>query len=119
MKQKLIDLLKEEFGYPVSLQGSYGKGKDEKEKKLPERFFTFWNYETEPIFYSNGVKRTIWVFRVFFYSTDPNLTMSVMKQACKLLRENNFFVGGDYDIESGVKGYTGREVEINYIEEDK
>lgn len=109
MKQKLIDILGT-FGYPVSLQGSYEEG-----KALPEAFFTFWNYDTEPISYSNGVTRTIWVFRVFFYSNDPSLTMSVMKQACKKLRENNFLVGGDYDIESGVKGYTGREVEINYI----
>lgn len=113
MKQKLIDIL-ETFGYPVDLQGSYEKG-----KTLPKAFFTFWNYETEPIFYSNGVKRTVWVYRVFFYSTDPSLTMSTMKQACKLLRENNFFVGGDYDIDSGVKGLTGREVEINIIEEEK
>lgn len=113
MKQKLIDVL-ESFGYPVSLQGSYEEG-----QTLPDSFFTFWNYGTEPIFYSNDVKKTIWIFRVFFYSNDPILTNSVMKQACRKLRENNFLVGGDYDIASGVKTHTGREVEINIIEEEK
>lgn len=113
MKQKLIDILAT-FGYPVSLQGSYEEGKE-----LPDAFFTFWNYDTEPICYSNNETRTIWVFRVFFYSNDPSLTMSVMKEARKKLREHNFLVGGDYDIDSGVKDYTGREVEINYIEEEK
>lgn len=113
MKQKLIDIL-EAFGYPVSLQGSYEQGAD-----LPDSFFTFWNDSTDPIFYSNGVKRTIWVFRVFFYSNEPYLTNSVLKEACKKLRENNFLVGGEHDIASGVRDYTGREVEINYIEEEK
>ena len=110
MKQKLIDLL-ETFGYPVSLQGSYEEG-----GTLPNSFFTFWNYESEPIFYSNGVGRTVWTYNVYFYSKDPNLTNTVLKQACNLLRKNNFFVGGEYDIESGVQGYTGREVEIKYID---
>ncbi len=113
MKQKLIDIL-ETLGYDVSLQGSYAEGSE-----LPDTFITFWNYDTEPIFYSNGVKRTIWVFRVFVYSNEPLLTNNVMKEACKLLRDNNFYVGGSYDIDSGVNGYTGREVEINYIEEEK
>lgn len=113
MKQKLIDTL-ETLGYPVSRQGSYEEGKE-----LPDSFFTFWNYDTEPVFYSNDVKRTIWVFRVFFYSTDPLLTNTVLKQACKLLRQNNFLVGGEYDIDSGVQGYTAREVEINYIEKEE
>ena len=113
MKQKLIDIL-ETLAYPVSLQGSYNE-----DEELPDTFITFWNYDTEPIYYSNGVKRTIWVFRVFVYSNDPLLTNNVMKEACNLLRNKNFFVGGSFDIDSGVKDYTGREVEINYIEEEK
>ena len=112
MKQKLIDIL-ETFGYPVSLQGTYEEGAE-----LPKSFFTFWNYETEPVFYSNDVKRNVWVFRVFFYSQDPTLTNTILKQACKKLRENNFLVGGAYDIDSGVPNYTAREVEVNIIEKE-
>lgn len=110
MKQKLIDLLST-FGYPVSLQGSYEEGSE-----LPEHFFTFWNYDTDLKFYSNNVNKKIWYFNVYFYSTDPSLVNEVIERVGKLLRQNDFQVEGDYDINSGVKSYTAREIDISYIE---
>lgn len=110
IKQKLIDLL-ETFGYPVSLQGSYLAGSD-----LPNSFFTFWNFETNLGYKSNKIVQIEYVFRVFFYSKDPTLVNTVLKQVRDLLIENNFHCSGDYDLETDVDSYLGREMEVRYLE---
>ena len=112
MKQKLIDLL-ETFGYPVSLQGSY-----EEDAALPESFITFWNYETNLVYADNEILTTEYVYRVFFYSTNKTLVNSVLNEVRKLLLKHNFHCSGDYDIESGIETYDGREMEIRYLKKE-
>lgn len=113
VKQRIIDLL-ETFGYPVSLQGSYEEG-----SKLPDSFFTFWNFETNLKFIDNDIQATEYVYRVFFYSRDPLLTNSVLTNTRRLLMENNFHCSGDYDIDSGEPSYTAREMEVRYLQINK
>ena len=110
IKQKLIDLL-ETFHYPVSLQGSYQEG-----ETLPDSFFTFWNYETNLRYKSNKVSEIEYVYRVFFYSKEPVLVNAIFKQVRELLINNNFHCTGDYDIDTDVESYTGREMEVRYLE---
>ncbi len=111
MKQLLIDTLTQlGFGEPSS-QGSYQEG-----EPLPNSFFTFWNFETNPQYLSNKIIGKEYVYRVFFYSIDPSLTNSVLDKARTLLEQNNFHCGGDFDIDTDVEYYTGREMEVRYLQ---
>lgn len=113
MKQLLIELL-QTFGYPVGLQGSYEEGQD-----LPETFITFWNYETNLRYYDNDVKMIEYVYRVYAYSSDPEIVNDLLGKVRKLLLNNNFFCSGDFDIESGKDDYDAREMEVRYLKTEK
>ena len=114
MKLKLIQDLKSKFDYPIFLQGSLGE-----DKAYPDSFFTFWNYETEPIFYDDDVQREKWSFWLYFYSNDPTLTNTILKEAQKYLRELGYLVGGSSDAQSDEITHTGRMCSIAYIKEEK
>lgn len=113
MKQTLIDIL-ETFGYPVSLQGSYEEGDE-----LPESFITFWNYETNLRFIDNEIQATEYVYRVYFYSTDPITVNSLPSKVRNSLMKNNFHCSGDYDLDSEVDKYLAREMEVRYLQKNK
>ena len=116
MKAKLIELL-ETFGYPVSLQGSHSE-----DETVPEHEFTFWQFETNHTYYGNKIVLEEQVYRVFFYSTNPELANSIFKKVRPLLMKNGFHCSGDYDIESDEDNVDAREMEvrikIKYKEEE-
>lgn len=90
MKEELITLLTEAFGYPVYLQGSLNP-----DDPYPDSFFAFWNFDTpEAAFYDNDPGRAVWGFYVYFYSTDPALVESVPNAAKKTLKENGWIPQG-------------------------
>lgn len=112
VKQLLIDTL-EVFDLPVFLQGSL-----QEDDPYPESFFTFWNNDTlDDAFYNNSETRTIWNFDLNFYSTDPALVNTMLRQAKQHLKDAGFIVqGAGYDVISDETTHTGRGVEIMYIE---
>lgn len=112
MKEQLIALLKT-FNFPVRLQGSLTE-----EEIYPTAFFTFWNNETDDeSFYDNNPIRCVWSFSVNFYSTNPELTNTILLEARELLRKNGWIVmGKGYDVPSDEASHTGRGMDVLYVE---
>lgn len=110
MEDLLISLL-ESFGYPVKRQGSLADDED-----YPESFFTFWNNTSyESAFYDNAEHSEIGDFDVNFYSTDPALVYSKIREAKKLLKASNFIVyDSGHDLASDVDTHTGRGISVLY-----
>lgn len=110
MEDKLISIL-ETFGYPVFLQGSLNR-----EKEFPDSFFTFWNDSSDGNFADNDEFITKYEYSVNFYSTDSELVYIIMRDAVKLLRENDFILSGDgRSVPSGVETHDGRGIDVRYI----
>ena len=115
MKEELIFLLKDNFGFPVQLQGTLNP-----EENFPDSFFTFWTNSDDGSHYDNKAIRIVWLFSVYFYSVDPVLVNIVTGQAIKLLRDNGWIISGcGNDIGSGVATHTGRTFDAYYMEEIK
>lgn len=108
MEDLLIELL-ESFGYPVYRQGSLGE--------YPNRFFTFWNNGSyDGNHYDNDAISYIEEFDVNFYSIDPSETYSVLTQARRLLKQNNFIISGSgYDVISDEPTHTGRGMSATFV----
>lgn len=116
MKKELRQLLKT-FNFPVYQQGDLND-----DDLYPTAFFTYWNAETDDLsFYNNDNHRTVWMFTVYFYCTNPDLTNSILLEARELLKKNGWIVlGKGYDVPSDEKTHTGRAIDVLYIEmEDK
>lgn len=111
MEDRLIELL-ETFGYPVIRQGSMGEGEN-----YPDSFFTFWNNDSSSeSHYDNNSESTLYNYDVNFYSYDPSLTYSKLREAITLLKNNGFIIGGDgYDVASDEDTHTGRGVNALYL----
>lgn len=110
MEDLLIQLL-ESFGYPVIRQGSLG------DNPYPDYFFTFWNNTSfDGNHYDNKEISIISTFDVNFYSIDPTMTYSILRQARTLLKQNGFVISGDgYDLSSDEETHTGRGMEASYL----
>ena len=104
MKAELIQILST-YGYPVSLQGSYGPT-----EKYPDAFFTFWNGDTYDMEHFNDRPAAFtWSFDVNFYATDPALVNSTILDVRNRLKENGWIVDGvGYDVPVDEPTHTGR-----------
>ncbi len=104
MEDLLIQIL-ETFGYPVMLQGSMLP-----DEKYPDHFFTFWNNSSDDeAFFDNKAYMTVYDYSVNFYSTDPALVYTKLREAKKALEENGFIVNGDgHSVASDEKSHDGR-----------
>lgn len=111
MEDALI-LLLESLKYPVYRQGSLTK------ETYPDSFFTFWNYDSpDHAHYDNHEYGTEWNFGVYFYSTDPSLTYSVLASARILLKSSGWIVPSKgYDVRSDKASHTGRGLTVFYLE---
>ena len=111
MPDGLIEIL-ESTGHPVFLKGTL-TDTDE----LPESFITFWNTSTNRShFYNNQPFCIEYTYEVAFFSTDPELTNSVLLNLQTELIENNFVIGMlGTDTYTGDVTYTGRTMTITYI----
>lgn len=115
MKQKLIDLLKDEFKYPVKQQGSMSEN-----ETYPDHFFTIWNNDVpEGSHYDNKPVSFIWDFDVNFYSIDPEKVNKIMLEVRVLLTANGFVVNGKgYDVASDEPTHTGVGINVFYVERE-
>lgn len=111
MEDKLIELL-ETFGYPVILQGSLLP-----DEPYPDSFFTFWNNFSEgENYYDNDEKSTIYSYDVNFYSTNPELIYTKLREVKRLLKENGFIVSGDgHSVVSDEPTHDGRGLDVLYL----
>lgn len=109
MEDQLISIL-ESLKYPVYRQGSVSKYDDS--------FFTFWNNDSpDHSHYDDSDYGTEWDFDVNFYSTDPELTYSVLSQARILLKQNGWIIPSKgYDVMSDEATHTGRGMRALYLE---
>lgn len=112
MEDNLIQLLST-FGFPVIRQGSLSE-----DENYPQSFFTFWNNDsTDHAHYDNEEYGNTWDFDVNFYSTDPEQTYSILADARRLLKTNNWIVPGKgHDVASDEPTHTGRGLEAIYLD---
>lgn len=110
MEDKLIELL-ESFGYPVMLQGSLGT-----DTNYPSAFFTFWQNDSfDGSHYDDDARSEIFNYDVNFYAANPSLVYSKLKEAKKLLKENDFIISGSgYTVSSDEPTHTGRGMNVLY-----
>ena len=113
VKELMIGILQTEWDYPIIQQGSMSD-----DEKYPDHFFTFFNNETtDAAFYDNTETKTIWDFDLNFYSIDPELVNSILREAKALLKQNGFIVSGvGYDVISDEETHTGRGINVTYVE---
>ena len=114
MEDALIELL-ETFSFPVIRQGSLAP-----DEEYPETFFTFWNNdESEHSAYDNDTVSVDHSFDVNVYSTNPNTVYSLLSQARKLLKENNWTIATrGYDVPSDEVTHVGRGMEVIYLKNE-
>lgn len=101
------------LNYPVFRQGSLTE-----DEPYPDDFFTFWNISSsDDDFYDNKETRTIWEYRICFYSNNPQHTYDVLREAILELKQCGFIIDGKgYDVASDEITHTGRGVSALYIE---
>jgi hypothetical protein len=111
MEDILISLL-ESLCDKVIRQGSLSP-----EDEYPDTFMTFWNSgEVEHSAYDNGTKIVEYSFMVNAYSTDPEVTYSLMDQARDLLKDNGWIITSrGYDAVSDEITHTGRGITVAYL----
>lgn len=114
MEDTLIELL-ETFSMPVIRQGSLGP-----DETYPDTFFTFWNNdESEHSAYDNDTASVDYSFDVNVYSTDPDTAYSLLTQARKLLKQNNWIIATRaYDLLSDEITHVGRGMEVQYLKNE-
>ena len=111
MEDKLIDILAS-LGYPVILQGSLLA-----DEPYPDHFFTFWNRSSSGrSYYDNCETSTVYNFDVNFYSIDPELVYSKLREAKEKLKGAGFVVSGDgYALKSDEPTHDGRGMTVIYL----
>lgn len=114
MRDQLIDLLWNEYGYPVRLQGSLAPS-----EAYPDNFFTIWNAETaDGDHFDNGPIWYTWTFSIYFFSTDPGAVLSVTESAINLLKAAGWIIDGKgTDAPSDEITHTGRTFTATFIEQ--
>ena len=111
MEDLLIEVL-ESFGYPVRLQGSLLP-----DEPYPDHFFTFWNNNSySGSFYDNDEKSIVYDYDVNFYSIDPNLVYTKLREAKMALKKAGFIISGDgYSVASDEQTHDGRGMNVLYL----
>lgn len=111
MEDLLIETL-QSFGYPVRLQGSLLP-----DEPYPNHFFTFWNSNSHgEKFYDDDEHSTTFIYRVCFYSIDPELVYTKLREAKAALKEAGFILSGDgYSVDSDEPTHDGRAIDVLYL----
>lgn len=111
MEDLLIETL-EKFGYPVKLQGSLLP-----DEPYPDHFFTFWNNDSYgEAFYDDDEKSITYDYDVNFYSINPELVYTKLREAKTALKRAGFIVSGDgYSVGSDEPTHDGRGINVKYL----
>lgn len=111
MEDLLIEILSQ-FGYPVKLQGSLLP-----DEPYPDHFFTFWNNNSYgEAFYDDDEKSITYDYDVNFYSINPELVYTKLREAKTALKQAGFIVSGDgYSVGSDEPTHDGRGINVKYL----
>lgn len=111
MEDLLIETL-EKIGFPVKLQGSLLA-----DEPYPDHFFTFWNNNSYgEAFYDNDEKSITYDYDVNFYSINPELVYTKLREAKTALKRAGFIVSGDgYSVGSDEPTHDGRGINVKYL----
>jgi hypothetical protein len=111
MEDLLIEVLSQ-FGYPVKLQGSLLP-----DEPYPDHFFTFWNNDSYgEAFYDDDEKSITYDYDVNFYSINPELVYTKLREAKTALKRAGFIVSGDgYSVGSDEPTHDGRGINVKYL----
>lgn len=103
----------QELKLPYSRQGSYANDDD-----IPDSLFTFWNTDSPDTWFFDNESHSIeWEWVVYFYTKDPSILYTKMKEFITMARSKGFFVDGNgKDIVADVPDYVGRYVRLTYVE---
>lgn len=114
--QSVFEEIESVYNIPYSRQGSY-----EVDETLPNDFFTFWNVSSNyDGFYNNKPSRCKWVWKVFYYTNNPENIYSGLEIFIEKARSKGFSVeGAGKDLLSDEPDYFGRYVQIEYSEDLK
>jgi hypothetical protein len=84
----------------------------------PETFITFWNNESpDHMEYDDHRYGTEWHFTIYVYSSDPEVTYSLLDQVREALESEGWFVPSKgFDANSDESTHTGRGIEIFKLE---
>lgn len=111
MEDLLIEVLSQ-FGYQVKLQGSLLA-----DEPYPDHFFTFWNNDSYgEAFYDDDEKSITYDYDVNFYSINPELVYTKLREAKTALKRAEFIVSGDgYSVGSDEQTHDGRGINVKYL----
>lgn len=114
VKESLVTLLRASK-FPVFQQGDFGDS-----SQYPPAFVTYWNNETNgESYYDDKNHRCVWRFTVYFYSNDKDLTNTVLLQIINTLTAGGWEIDGKgYDVPSDRNDFTGRAVDVLFIERE-
>lgn len=101
IKEYLINVLKES-GFPIYKQGSF-LDTDE----YPHSFWTFYNIKSEELYRDDEAYAIVKHFTVCFYSDNPTIIHDTVNKTRKKLKEANFFVEAETDVDSDATSHTG------------
>lgn len=101
IKECLIDILKES-GYPVYKQGTF-LNTDE----YPHSFWTFYNIKSDELYKDDEAYAIVKHFTVCFYSNNPTIIRETIDTTRKKLKEADFFVGAETDVDADATSHTG------------
>lgn len=112
MVRQLIKLIKE-LGYPVRRQGSMNEA-----EPLPTSFFTYFNSATDfESYLDNTATELEYTVDICFYSTDIELTYTILKELRQKLKENGWNCPSEgEDIGSDTTTHYGRMYTVYYTE---
>ena len=112
MEDNLIKVLAS-FRYSVYRQGSMSN-----DEIYPETFFTFWNNDSlDHSHYDNAEYGTEWDFDVNIYSSNPELTYSVLANARVALKAAGWIIPSKgYDVASDEATHIGRGLNAIYLQ---
>lgn len=110
---ELIKTLQKLAPYEVYLQGSLMRF-----ARYPDRFFTFWNNDTnDHKHYDNGAYGYTWEVEVNYYSTDPLDVYNTLEAARQALLQAGWKISGrGYSVASDEQTHTGRGFTATYLE---
>lgn len=101
IKEYLIDTLKES-GYPVYKQGTFLNTNE-----YPHNFWTFYNIKSEELYRDNEAYAVLKHFTVCFYSDNPSIIPKTITEIRKKLKESDFFVSAETDVDADSTSHTG------------
>lgn len=111
LEDLLIETLKA-LNFPVRLQGSLLPN-----EPYPDHFFTFWNNDSYgDSFYDNDEQSTVYSYQVNFYSIDPDMVYTKLREAKRALKSVGFIISGDgYSVMSDENTHDGRGMTVLYL----